>query len=203
MVSGFQRDKFLTRLPKLQNSGGIRTVANARTRGINGQRDLVKATTSRVGVVAVCGAAGLIYGVLLSIYALAFSGFGHGSYVPVLVFSAPLGFFGYASAFFLAPFLWLAVGIAIGAGGRRATRMLIALLVLHWVSAVCLGVVEYNPSDWRVIYRFWSNGLVSRSILVSGFSIYLIGQLVALVTVALRLGHDTRLVDSRDDVRFS
>jgi hypothetical protein len=128
------------------------------------------------------GAIGFVYGVFLSVFAFAYSGGGHGTYVPMLVFTAPLVFSGYVAAVFLTPFLWLVMGIALSGTGKCSYWFPIGLIVLHWVSAICLVVAKSEPHDWMVMQRC---GLGALGIFSAVFGIYLAGQ-IAVVSVLLR-----------------
>src|SRR5947208_1202864 len=56
---------------------------------------------------------GFGYGILLGGVAILCAGFGHGTYVPVAVSSAPFGFLGAPSALVMAPLVWAVVAFLL------------------------------------------------------------------------------------------
>src|SRR6185369_10226489 len=99
---------------------------------------------------AVAGAlAGLLYGFFLAFLSFGAAGVGHGTLVPLIVSSAPLGV-GYPGAdsdtargtalaimLFAGPLLWMLLGWLVALPGR-GRRLAAALLLLHYASALAL-----------------------------------------------------------------
>jgi hypothetical protein len=99
---------------------------------------------------AVVGAiAGLLYGLLLAFLSFGAAGAGHGTLIPLIVSSAPLGVT-YPGAgsdtergaalftmLFAGPLLWMLLGWLVALPGRR-TRVAAAVLLLHYASALAL-----------------------------------------------------------------
>jgi hypothetical protein len=100
---------------------------------------------------AVVGAiAGLLYGLLLAFLSFGAAGAGHGTLIPLIVSSAPLGVT-YPGAgsdtergaalftmLFAGPLLWMLLGWLVALPGRRARLAAAVLLLLHYASALAL-----------------------------------------------------------------
>jgi len=99
---------------------------------------------------AVVGAiAGLLYGLLLAFLSFGAIGAGHGTLIPLIVSSAPLGV-AYPGAssdaereaalftmLFAGPLLWMLLGWLVALAGRRA-GLAAAVLLMHYASALAL-----------------------------------------------------------------
>jgi hypothetical protein len=99
---------------------------------------------------AVVGAtAGLVYGFLLALLSFGAAGAGHGTLIPLIVSSAPLGVT-YPGAgsdtergaalftmLFAGPLLWMLLGWLVALPGRRAV-LAATVLLLHYASALAL-----------------------------------------------------------------
>jgi len=125
--------------------------------------------------------AGAVFGVILMGLALAAAGGGHGTYVLLGLFSAPLGCFGISVAVFGTPLLWATVGVVAGllnfSTGRRC---LLGFLLIHYVSAACSLWLQYG--NWDRTHGMW---IVDRWMFIYPLTIYLVGQF-ALITSLVR-----------------
>jgi hypothetical protein len=128
------------------------------------------------------GAIGFAYGIFLTVSAVLANYAGYGSQVPSLIFIAPLMFIGNAAVFFLNPFLWLVVGIAISGTRRCSYWPAIGFIILHWLSAVYLLFTHDDSHDWMLFRRAWLVATLSNLVC---FGVYLAGQ-IAVVSVLLR-----------------
>jgi hypothetical protein len=94
---------------------------------------------------------GLAYGITLAIASGLAAGFGHGTYAPIQVSSAPFGAFGFTAALAGTVVLWTAVGMGFewleSRGGRNALRI---VLLAHYCSVVLLLVVVDNDVTYLV-----------------------------------------------------
>ncbi|MBR0874075.1 hypothetical protein JQ633_27205 [Bradyrhizobium tropiciagri] len=112
---------------------------------------------------AVAGAAaGLVYGILLAILSLGAAGDGHGTLIPLVVSSAPLGvaYLGagsdaargtaFFSMLFAGPVLWVLLGFLVALPGRRI-KLAAVLLLMHDASA--LGLVAASGLTLRGIAK--------------------------------------------------
>ena len=94
--------------------------------------------------------AGLLYGLLLAFLSFGAAGAGHGTLIPLIVSSAPLGV-AYPGAgsdaergtalfvmLFAGPLLWMLIGWLAALPGRRRAVSAASVLLLHYVSAIAL-----------------------------------------------------------------
>jgi hypothetical protein len=109
---------------------------------------------------AISGAvAGLLYGCVLAFLSFGAIGFGHGTLIPLLLSSAPLGVFylladtdagrgmALSAMLFGAPFAWAVLGWLVARPGHRM-GLAAGLLVLHYVSGLALVVATGDtPRD--------------------------------------------------------
>ena len=99
---------------------------------------------------AVVGAiAGLLYGLLLAFLSFGAVGAGHGTLIPLIVSSAPLGVAypgassdaeceaAFFTMLFAGPLLWMLLGWLVALAGRRA-GLAAAVLLMHYASALAL-----------------------------------------------------------------
>ena len=119
------------------------------------------------------GGLGLIYGVILAIWALFSAGGGHGTYVVLGLVSSPLCILGVRAALFGLPLYWATVGLSIGRLQQQSGRtLLILLLLMHYVPIV--PILSIGPySDWERLPLVFN---VSPFPLMCGFIFYLAGQ---------------------------
>lgn len=106
---------------------------------------------------------GLAYGVALVVASSLAAGFGHGTYVPIRVSSAPFGLLGFTAALIGTVVLWTAVGMGFewleSRGGRNAIRI---VLIGHYCSAILLfltGDLTYlvrGPAALWLVFGAWS-----------------------------------------------
>jgi hypothetical protein len=135
-------------------------------------------------------AAGLFYGFVLSFLSFGAAGAGHGTLIPLLLSSAPLGAF-YSAAdtdggrgdalfamLFGGPLLWMVLGWLVSRAGRGAVAAA-GLLALHYASG--LAIVAATGDSPRGLageipdfFKIWAPA-------------YLIGQLVLWWQIARRL----------------
>ncbi len=123
--------------------------------------------------------AGLGYGLFLSTAGLLLAGFGHGSYLAIGLFAAPLPFIGYGAAFFGAPLLWAATAFAVMALRNSPLKWLLAAaLVLHYGAAYAFIQFRADRLDWLRLQHWWNEGGLTRIFIVFASALYLLGQLV-------------------------
>jgi len=85
------------------------------------------------------GCAGLAYGVVLSLLSLGTAASGHGSFILIVLSSAPLGSFGLIGAFVATPVLWALIGgLAVAARAGRFERSAVLLPALHVLAVLIL-----------------------------------------------------------------
>jgi len=85
------------------------------------------------------GCAGLAFGVVLSLLSLGTAAAGQGSFVPIVLSSAPLGSFGVIGAFVATPVLWAVIGgLAVAARAGRFERSAVLLPALHVLAVLIL-----------------------------------------------------------------
>jgi hypothetical protein len=121
---------------------------------------------------------GILYGTALAVTSFLAAGFGHGCYVPIGLFAAPLSLLGPAALFFL-PVLWPVVAaLAWLSADVLPRRLVLALMCVHYVSAV--AAVTIGPfDDWDHLYRTAVPSCL-------GLGIYAIGQLCLWATILTR-----------------
>ena len=124
--------------------------------------------------------AGLFYGFLLALLSFGAAGAGHGTLIPLIVSSAPLGvaYLGAGSdaargaailsMLFAGPLLWMLLGWLVALPGRRI-GLAAALLVLHDASA--LGLVATSDLTLR------SLGQAIPDFVLIWAPVYLLGQI--------------------------
>jgi hypothetical protein len=103
-------------------------------------------------------------------------GYGHGIYVPVALFSSPLGYFGIRIAFYGTTLLWGFIGYCVSSQNISIFIISVFLLLIHYISFPIISIYINNFNDW---YNF-SNTLLMNEMtiyLVFGLFIYLSGQL--------------------------
>ena len=119
---------------------------------------------------------GLLYGILLSIYGFACAGFGHGTYLPLMMIGAPLSLIPFLGSF-VAPILWSLVGWLLGAGYNRPARI---VLILHEISLAMIlllgNPMEPGGEQWNYFKRYANFNPIE---LWGGLVLYGWGQLVA------------------------
>ncbi len=81
----------------------------------------------------------MAYGVVLSLLSLGAAGAGQGSFIPIVLSSAPLGSFGLIGAFVATPLLWALIGgLAVAARAGRFERSAALLPALHLAAVLIL-----------------------------------------------------------------
>jgi hypothetical protein len=94
---------------------------------------------------------GLKYGSALAVTSALAAGFGHGTYTPVNVSSAPFGGLGFTVALAGTVFLWTAVGLGLDWLQGRARRYVISVVLIgHYCSAVWLLSSPDNDLSYLV-----------------------------------------------------
>jgi hypothetical protein len=126
---------------------------------------------------------GLLYGSILAFLSLGAAGAGHGTLIPLLLSSAPLGAFwvadtggGREAAFFAmlygGPFVWAALGSLVALPGRgKGLRLTQILVLLHYASGLALVAVTDSwlpdlPADLKR----------APELVVMWATVYLVGQ---------------------------
>jgi hypothetical protein len=133
----------------------------------------------RWAAVGLWGIAGALYGVVLTGLGVGAAGAGHGTYLLLGIFAAPLDLLGFLAIILGAPLLWATVGVLAGLRKRIAVRScLIGLLLLHYLSAV--GTTAMG--DWGYVRRMW---ISDPWLFIHALTIYFVGQF-ALIGSILR-----------------
>jgi hypothetical protein len=134
---------------------------------------------------AIVGAiVGLLYGSILAYLSLLAAGAGHGTFLPILLSSAPLGVFGYLAALFDmpyvgfvttllgAPLLWATFGSLAATSGRgKWLRLTHVLALLHYASG--LALVATRDGELAHLERVLR---ISPEFVVVWATVYLVGQ---------------------------
>jgi hypothetical protein len=119
--------------------------------------------------------AGLVYGAALAGLAIIAAGAGHGTYLPMGVSSAPLGFFGVLAAAWGAPLLWGGVGALLHWVPRGSRKRIVMLaLAVHYASALAL-MMSPSFGDWAYVLRSMP---AIGTIMAVWAATYVIGQFV-------------------------
>jgi hypothetical protein len=146
---------------------------------------------------AIVGAViGFAYGSILALLSLLAMGAGHGTWIPFLLSSAPLGvlvFFGefgfHAAVFGGAPVVWATFGALVARSGR-AKRLKLAqvLALLHYVSGLVLIAATTGLGEFAFVERLLR---ITPEFIAVWAAVYLVGQ-VALWWRASRPGEIDR-----------
>jgi hypothetical protein len=120
----------------------------------------------------VLGAIGFSCGIGMSALGFLAAGAGHGSYVLLGLFSAPLGEFrSVVVALIGPPFLWSMVGLILG-WSRTNWLCRIAfpvLLIIHYLSLFMILSPPSPFADWKYVEKV-------KSLVIVGFTFYLAGH---------------------------
>ncbi len=101
------------------------------------------------------GLVGILYGVGLGYLAFLCAGFGHGTYIPLVLSSAPLVLAGVATALFGTPVLWALLGILAVESHRSPYNWVFLIATLaHYVTGIII-VVTTDFGDWGYVHRTW------------------------------------------------
>ena len=119
-----------------------------------------------------------VYGITLWIISLTLMGAGHGLYVPVALYSSPLGLINIPVAFFGMLLLWPLVGVLISSHNSLSVWWGIGILIAHYVS---FPIMLYAFREWNDWYNFSNQVLMSQLKvgLIVSFAVYLPGQVYA------------------------
>ena len=124
--------------------------------------------------------AGLVYGAVLAGLSVIAAGAGHGSYIPMVVSSAPIGLLGAMAAVAGAPILWGGLGALLGwLRGVRRTRVVSIVLLVHYVSAALAA----SFGDWSYLFRSMPS---IGAIIFTWAVVYVIGQLAIWRSILAR-----------------
>jgi hypothetical protein len=131
---------------------------------------------------------GALYGIVLCILGLLAAGWGHGTYLPIAVFGAPLGLvLGPLGLLGLLACLawWPAVGFALGSS--RGPGPAAILLTLHAVAVLSLFVfgTPFESADEQWDYYRQAQVHVGPAIF-TGWIVYVVGQAAAWALVLVR-----------------
>ncbi|MFZ2640987.1 MAG: hypothetical protein WA117_08345 [Verrucomicrobiia bacterium] len=126
-------------------------------------------------VTIIAGAGGLIYGCLLFVGSLFLAFGGHGSYIPLRVFSAPCGEFGVEAAFVSLPVMWIVMAMLSMASSARARTMFRFLLIVHYVGIIA-ALVQYLPREIDEYLEFPKWHVVFRLCMMFSVGVYVAGQ---------------------------
>jgi hypothetical protein len=119
---------------------------------------------------------GFVFGLVLDFLAFQCCGFGHGTYMPLALTSAPFGLFGIPAAFFTAPILWGGMALlAYRSKTRESGYYFLIVIAVHYLMGFVLLRNE-EWSDWKYVSYVAEreNGIF---ILVSWAIMFLFGQI--------------------------
>src|SRR5581483_11608179 len=99
--------------------------------------------------------AGLLYGILLAITGLLATGVGHGTYVLIGIFSAPVGFLGIIIALVSPPLVWAIIGWMLSKADHPKYRIIfIVIMAVHYLSL--WPMLTREPyGDWEYFDKMW------------------------------------------------
>jgi hypothetical protein len=120
---------------------------------------------------------GAAYGIVLCVIGTIAAAGGHGTYIFIILSSAPVwlltfaGSIGVRAALLGIPVLWLGVGLLLNGKSNQKMTSFFALMLVHYGSAIFLLVA--NRGEWWV---------PSQLLGAFGFVWYLLGQIVIWIT---------------------
>jgi hypothetical protein len=94
------------------------------------------------------------YGVALGISGVLCAAGGHGTYIPVALYGAPLTLVGIPAAILGAPVIWAALGFLV-VDNRRSQSLPVALACAQYLTAIAVwaGLGQSEFSDWGHLFR--------------------------------------------------
>lgn len=118
----------------------------------------------------------ICYGLILSFFNFKYMGYGQGIYVPMALYSSPLGYLGIKFAFCGTPIFWGIVGFCVSRANLLFLKFTISIITIHYVS---FFILSFNFRDWNDWGNFANTDLmhVMLKYLIAGFIIYAIGQI--------------------------
>jgi hypothetical protein len=131
---------------------------------------------SRIFIHGLCG---LVYGIGLSFLGAWAAGWGHGSYVLLILASSPFAALGGSVAILTPPFMWGGVWALLQARLRQR-GVLVAVISVYYASAALLIAVSPFDENWN---NFWSALRLHSLIIAGGFLWYLVGQVFMLLNL--------------------
>ncbi len=121
------------------------------------------------------GGCSVTYGLTLFLSASVSTGAGDGTYLPLNVFSSPLGIIAIGVGLFGLPLLWLLVGLLLATTANRRCRVaFVALMLVHYLGVIVTLASTSNP-HWKQFLEF-SRMASPGSFIIAGFAVYLLGQ---------------------------
>ena len=121
---------------------------------------------------------GGLYGAGLLVLAALLTGGGHGTYLPLLIFGAPLTFVGGWLSFLSIIVLWATIGFVLGAYRRPIAPSIV--LLLHLVS---VGVILARGSGFESAEEQWEHlarvQVYAGESVKTAFGVYASGQIAA------------------------
>ena len=116
---------------------------------------------------------GLLYGLLLTVIGFLAANAGHGTYVLMGVFSAPLGVLGVPVAIVSPIILWFLIGLLLGKGAASSKKYFLFVILAHY-SGILLLLNTEDFGDWKY---FDQQLEADPSLIFLGLTIYVVGQL--------------------------
>jgi hypothetical protein len=127
---------------------------------------------------------GLIYGFLLFIFAFIPAGGGHGTYLMFGCFSSPFAFFGIPFAIFGVLILWIVIGCLLMFIHRLVIeKIFLGVMCFHYIGMPFI-ILSEDYGNLVFLKRTWE---VVPYCIVSGFIVYLVGQIGIWVIYVNRL----------------
>jgi len=98
---------------------------------------------------------GASIGFILNFLAAFLAGAGHGTYIPLFVFFAPLFFLSFPAVCMGGTFLYSGYAILMGCGNRRnkGTRIVLILAFLHLVAVGAIAIVSPDEWNYEMLHR--------------------------------------------------
>ena len=148
----------------------------------------------------VFGGVGFLYGAFLSAIGILFAGAGHGSYVPIEVFSSPLMRIGVMTSFFGGPFMWTFIWALVAISiieprNKKSTCVAMLCLATHYFGIVYtfMSADHSEMVKLRAFFNPQNLDLVGIAIAVFPFVVYFLGQ--ALLCVLLYRSHSRQVIN--------
>src|SRR5262245_53879363 len=118
---------------------------------------------------------GFGYGLALALLSFVLAGFGHGTYIPFAVSSAPFGVFGGPPVVIGALVLWpFAFRLAVSARGTTGRKLFGGVILLHYVGAV-VSLTYPVDGDWTY---FWKMMEFASWAAITWLGVYVFGQVL-------------------------
>ncbi len=134
---------------------------------------------------------GAVYGIVLcTIGVMATSG-GHGTYIFLILASAPAMILGVVASVLATPVLWFVIGSLLHDKNKQKKVLFLAIMSVHYMSAGFLLIDRRE--EWQHMDRLWKTYPL---FVTAGLVWYLTGQIVVW-TIFFKNGHSTRIFENK------